>query len=121
MSEKGFAICDTLEDVVRPEGVKIPGQTAIPAGRYQVIIDQSIRFGRMMPHLLDVPMFSGVRIHSGNTEKDTEGCILVGIADKLKGEIKGGTSRQAYKIVLWKIQAALDRGEKVFITIENPD
>lgn len=75
----------TVEDAVREKnGVpveqwKIKGQTAIPKGTYPLIVTFSNRFQKMLPLLVDVPGFSGVRIHAGNTEHDTEGCILLGL------------------------------------------
>lgn len=76
----GKYYCDTLEDTVRDLTVekKIPGDTAIPAGRYNVVVTLSPRFGRELPRLLNVPYFDGILIHRGNTAKDTAGCILVG-------------------------------------------
>ena len=75
----------TLEDTVREiegepvETWKIPGQTAIPRGRYQVLWTFSNHFKEYLPLLVDVPGFSGVRIHSGNVASDTEGCVLLGM------------------------------------------
>ncbi len=105
--------CFTLEDVVRGPGIKIPGQTAIPEGKYEVIIDRSMRFKRMMPHILNVPMFEGIRIHSGNTDRNTEGCLLLG---RTKDTDFIGQSVAAFNAFFPKLQEGL-QGGKVFITI----
>jgi len=78
LSINGFHICYTLEDKVRPKGKKINDKTAIPAGKYRLILDYSTRFQKIMPHILDVPGFTGIRLHPGNTEADTSGCIVTG-------------------------------------------
>lgn len=106
--------CFTLEDVVRPAGEKIYGETAIPAGTYNVVITPSKRFGRDLPLLENVPNFDGVRIHPGNTAADTDGCILVGTS---KGPDVVFESRKAFDALFPKIKAALDAGEKVTLEI----
>jgi hypothetical protein len=101
LSIDGIFECFTLEDVERP--VKIKSETAIPKGTYKVIINQSNRFKRLLPLLLNVPEFEGVRIHPGNTNHNTEGCILVGQTRK-KDYI--GQSRKAFDKLFKKMQAA---------------
>jgi len=104
----GLFECYTLEDVERP--VKIKNETAIPKGTYKVIINQSNRFKRLLPLLIDVPGFEGVRIHSGNSNHDTEGCILVG---RTRSKDFIGQSRKAFEKLFKKMQAA----ENITITI----
>ncbi len=105
----------TLEDVVRD--VKIQNETAIPDGRYQVTIDQSPKFGRLMPHVLNVPGYTGVRIHWGNTAKDTDGCVLVGWE---RGDNFIGTSRAAFDQLYEQLHDAIEAGEQAWLTIKNP-
>ncbi len=103
MTVNGIFECFTLEDVERP--VKIKGETAIPKGTYKVIINQSNRFKRQLPLLLNVPGFEGVRIHAGNTNHDTEGCILVG---QTRHKEFIGKSRKAFDKLFKKMQKAKD-------------
>ena len=84
----GVYFCDTIED--KDRGLddsmtvseilkrKVKGQTAIPTGHYKIEITYSPKYKRMMPLILNVKGYSGIRIHSGNTSKDTEGCLIVG-------------------------------------------
>lgn len=111
LSVNGQFECYTLEDKVRP--VKIMGKTAIPAGRYEVVINFSQRFQKPLPLLLNVPNFEGVRIHPGNVATNTEGCILVG---ETKRENFVGQSRVAFNRLFPKMKAAA-RTEKIFIEI----
>lgn len=90
----GQYFCDTLEDTVRT-GIKIAGKTAIPAGIYKVKKTMSPRFKTILPEILNVPNFSGVRIHSGNTAKDTEGCLLLGL-NKTKGAVINSKDAMAF-------------------------
>lgn len=120
----GSFFCYTLEDQVREvdgEAVstwKVKGETAIPRGSYEVRLTMSPRFKKIMPQLLNVPGFTGVRIHSGNTASDTEGCILVGMS---AGSSTIQRSREAYEALYTEIQAAIDSGEKVHIDITDAE
>lgn len=91
--------CKTLEDVVRGVGVKVPGETAIPCGRYEVEVTFSGKFMKWLPEIYDVPMFAGVRIHGGNSVKDSEGCILVAYNSNLKNMIWGSASDAITKLL----------------------
>lgn len=96
--------CFTLEDVDRhleayPDR-KIKKETCIPRGFYKVVLSLSPKYKRVMPEVLYVPGFSGIRIHSGNTKEDTEGCILVG---KNRKEDYVGQSRIAYDALFKKL------------------
>jgi Family of unknown function (DUF5675) len=113
LSVNGAFECFTLEDPVRP--VKIKGDTAIPAGTYEVAVTFSNRFQKFLPLLLNVPNFEGIRIHTGNTPKDTLGCILVGQG---KGVDSISASRLAFAPLFEKIQSVV-RTEKVTIEISE--
>lgn len=104
-----------LEDYLNKPDIKVPGKTAIPRGRYQVIIDHSTRFKQNMPHLLNVPLFEGIRIHPGNTPENTSGCILLGQEIDFKANIIL-RSRLAYELFLDKLKFGLSQGQ-VWITI----
>jgi len=112
LSIDGTFFCFTCEDEIR-EGEKIAGKTAIPAGRYKIIITESNRFGRLLPLLVNVPGFAGIRIHPGNTAADTEGCILPGYDLRPDGV---GRSRDAFNALYDKITKA----DEIWIEVCNP-
>lgn len=112
--------CYALEDPDRKledGGEKIPGKTAIPRGKYRIIIDWSNRFKRELPRLLDVPNYVGVRIHPGNGPEDTEGCILPGTGIPSNRQDWLLNSRAAFDALFNKIEAALELGEEVWIEV----
>lgn len=121
----GEYFCDTLEDkdrgltdtmtVSEISKIKIKKETAIPTGTYKVTITYSNRFKKNMPLINGVKGFEGIRIHSGNTDKDTEGCLLVGMNLERGKVLKSQeTFRKLYKM----LSGAKLRGEYIQITIK---
>jgi hypothetical protein len=122
----GTPECYTLEPVVRTSAdpaladaeiarVKIVGQTAIPAGTYRITIYDSPTHGRVLL-LHDVPGFTDVEVHIGNTHVDTKACILVGLTREPDAVAQ---SKLALAALVPKIEAALARGEAVALTIRQ--
>lgn len=113
LSVDGDFRCWTCEDAVREikgkpvADWKVPGETAIPYGTYAVQVTFSQRFQKLMPLLIAVPGFTGVRIHPGNTANDTEGCILVG-RDRYAKSV--GHSIMAFAPLFAELQHALQMG-----------
>ena len=115
----GKYFCDVLEDVDRGLDSsmseseilekKVKGQTAIPTGHYVINITYSPKYKRMMPLLLDVKGFSGIRIHSGNSSKDTEGCLLVGKNKKVGMVLESrGTYQRLFKMMEGEKEITID-------------
>ncbi len=106
LSLDGKFLCFILEDTIRPE--KIKGKTAIPKGKYEIVITPSNRFKRDLPLLLNVPNYEGIRIHPGNTAADTEGCLLPGL-ERSKDKVLA--SRIAFDELFATIRTLLKQGE----------
>lgn len=121
----GKHYCSTLEDTDRGLEqnmslekilfLKKPHITAIPTGRYEVTVTYSTHFKRNLPLLNNIPGYSGVRVHPGNTATDTDGCILVG-ENTAKGRVNN--SKYWFALLMRQIVPTLNKGEKVYITIK---
>ena len=112
--ENGVKICDTLEPTWRDfKGgeLKVPRKSAVPEGTYPVVVTKSKKFGKYLPLLVGVPGFEGIRIHSGNTVNDTEGCILVG-QNLIKGKVL------LSRLTLEKLMRLIENEKRVFLTIK---
>ena len=113
--ENGKKISDTLEPMwrdYRGGELKIPKKSAIPEGSYRVVVTKSQRFGKYLPLLVGVPGFEGVRIHAGNTSRDTEGCILVG-QNLQVGKVLWS------RITLEKLMKLIENEKEIYIIIKN--
>lgn len=110
LSIDGKFFCYTLEDKDRKLEInpkdKVYGQSAIPRGIYRLLIDYSPKYKKNMPHILDVPGFSGIRFHPGNNIDDTDGCILLG-------------DKRAYNTVI-DSKIAFDRFVSVIRVVTEP-
>ena len=112
--ENGVKICDTLEPTWRNyKGgeLKVPRKSAVPEGTYPVVVTKSKKFGKYLPLLVGVPGFEGIRIHSGNTVNDTEGCILVG-QNLEKGKVL------LSRLTLEKLMRLIENEKRIFLTIK---
>jgi len=124
-----FPFCDTLEDTVRdlkdlnndgdfddPGEGKIYGETAIPCGRYPVIVTYSPKFGKRLPELFRVPGFRNIRIHAGSNPKHTEGCILIG-ENRERGRLVNGPYYQTQLVQMMDDLA--ESNEHCYITVKE--
>lgn len=131
----GKWFCNVLEDkdrnldssmsIAKIRELKKPSITAIPRGTYNITLDiDSPKFGSKLfykqvcngklPRLLNVKGFEGILIHAGNTDKDTAGCLLVGV-NKVKGQVIN--SRETFKELYKLLKDKHDKGEKITIKI----
>ena len=118
-------ICDTIEDKVRdfnkdgdlndPGEQKVYGRTAIPYGTYAMDLNMSPKFTRLLPLIMNVPHFTGIRIHRGNSAEDSAGCILPG-ENKIKGRVIHSTEYEV--LIVKEMMKAIRYGRTISITIE---
>jgi hypothetical protein len=113
--DRGLSADMSLTDLLAQ---KVQNQTAIPHGTYQIVMDFSMRFQRIMPHILNVPAFTGIRIHGGNTNLDTDGCPMLGTFFDTNKDIIWGCAEPVSKFneILTKLLAD---GEYVQVTISK--
>ena len=128
-----FKLCYAVEDVVRDRDAdgdgdvdaadvkqfKVYGQTAIPAGRYPVTLEDSPKYGPDTITINNVPGFTHIRAHTGNDETHTEGCQILGMVLTQQGTIRFGTTKPAVAALKARIKEALDRGEEVWWSFDR--
>lgn len=117
-------LSDTMEDKVRdlnkdgdlddPGEGKVFGETAIPFGRYRLILTWSPKFKRLLPEVLLVKHFTSIRMHSGTTEKDSLGCIILGINSE-KGKVTSSRAKEIMVTILLK--ELIEKNNEVYLNI----
>jgi hypothetical protein len=112
--DRGLTDDMTVDQIM---AIKVPNETAIPTGRYELIMDYSDRFGCIMPHITNVKGFVGIRQHVGNTDKDVEGCQAVGIYNGQEDFISD--SQTTFDMLMDIFGRAVQRQERIFITITS--
>ena len=110
-TDRGLKDSMSLEEIKK---IKIKDQTCIPYGKYQILMTYSPKYKKIMPLVNNVKGFEGIRIHSGNTNKDTSGCLLPGF-NKIKGQVIN--SRETFNKLYSLIQTATNNKENVTIEI----
>ena len=110
-TDRGLKDSMSLEEIKK---IKIKDQTCIPYGKYQILMTYSPKYKKIMPLVNNVKGFEGIRIHSGNTNKDTSGCLLPGF-NKIKGQVIN--SRETFNKLYNLIQTSISNNEKVTIEI----
>ena len=115
-------ICDTLEPhaIDWSKEKKVKGKTAIPCGRYEMTMRYSTKFHKMMPYLMNVPNFFGIMIHSGNSPRDTQGCILVGDNPKASMDViapKLINSRVRMALLEKWLCKAIENNQRMFVVV----
>lgn len=112
-TDRGLSSSMKLENIKK---IKIAGLTAIPTGRYQVILSFSPKYQKIMPLVANVPGYEGIRIHPGNYSTDTEGCLLPGFT---RDKDFVGNSKAAFSVLQKLITDTINQGENIYITITN--
>jgi len=110
--------CHTLEDELRE--LKVDKETAIGAGLYELVLEDSPKFGPDTITFVGVNNFKYIRVHGGTSDDDTEGCVIVGDkVDEDLGKISGAKVRGVLEALKLKLIEAIDRGERVWIEVRN--
>ena len=121
LSVDGIYLCDMIEDKVRDydkdgdlDEEKVFGETAIPYGIYEMDLTMSPKFKRLLPIIMNVPHFTGIRIHRGNSAKDSHGCLLPG-ENKAKGKVLRSTKYEM--LIVEKMLEAIRNNETIAIEV----